>query len=169
MLYAARTGPLTRLFRRYEIHLGAFDEPVDVEWIGFACVLIRREVVQQIGLLDEGFFMYFEDADYCRRARGAGWRIVYLPDLRVVHLLGASSEVENQGTDLRRRPRYYYAARTHYYHKHYGRCGLVSANLLWTFGRGISWARELIRHKRPHTRPHEWRDIWTDSLRRLGG
>ena len=169
LLDAARTGPLTRLLQGYEIHLKASDAPLEVDWIGFACVLIRREVIQQIGLLDEGFFMYFEDADYCRRARAAGWRIVYLPDLRVLHLLGASSDVNHHHTDLRRRPRYYYAARTRYYRKHYGRWGLASANLLWTLGRALSWTREAVRQKQPHTRAHEWRDIWTDCFRRFCG
>ena len=137
-----------------------------MDWIGFACVLIRRAVIEQIGLLDEGYFMYFEDADYCRRARAAGWQIRYLPQLRVVHFLGSSSDVNHQHTDLRRRPRYYYAARAHYYRTHYGRLGLLAANLLWNAGRTVSWIRETVGRKVPHVHQSQWRDIWTDCFRR---
>ena len=54
-------------------------DQAEIDWISFACVLIRREVVEQIGPMDEGFFMYFEDVDYCLRARSAGWQIAYVP------------------------------------------------------------------------------------------
>ena len=52
---------------------------------------LRRRVVQEIGLLDERFFMYFEDADLCRRAREAGWSVYYLPRVEVTHQAGGST------------------------------------------------------------------------------
>jgi hypothetical protein len=57
-----------------------------------ACLLARRSAVETIGLLDEGFVMYWEDADLCWRLRKAGWQVVYDPRARAVHLVGASSE-----------------------------------------------------------------------------
>ncbi len=165
LVEAAATGPVTRLLSHYDVQVARMDQPQAVDWIGFACVLIRREVLQQVGMLDEGFFMYFEDADYCRRVRETGWRVMYWPQLRIVHLMGASSQISSRPAALKRRPRYYYAARTRYYWKHYGRMGLLSANLLWWLGRTISVSRELIGQKQPHIRPQEWRDIWTDFLR----
>ncbi len=167
LLNSAATGPITRLLAPFNVPRGPFEHPVCADWIGFACVLIRRAVIQQIGLLDEGFFMYYEDADYCRRARAAGWQILYWPEVRVLHYLGASSQISNRVATLRRRPQYYYAARSRYFRKHYGWFGLVSANLLWTLGRFVSWTREHIGRKQPHTRPYEWYDIWTDVCRRL--
>ncbi len=52
--------------------------------------LIRREVLEQVGLLDEGFYLYFDDPDYCRRAWQAGWRVLHWPKAHVVHLRGAA-------------------------------------------------------------------------------
>lgn len=60
-------------------------------FLTFASVLIRREVFDEIGLLDERFFMYFEDADFCFRARNAGWQLVVAPDTAVLHKEGGST------------------------------------------------------------------------------
>jgi GT2 family glycosyltransferase len=82
--------------------------------ISFACVLVRREVFESIGLLDEGYFMYFEDVDYCRRARNDGWKIAWEPAARVVHLRGGASAENFEERERRRRPSFYYAARARY-------------------------------------------------------
>jgi N-acetylglucosaminyl-diphospho-decaprenol L-rhamnosyltransferase len=162
---AACSGPVTRLFHKYEVSIPAAECTSAVDWVGFACVLIRRAVIEQIGLLDDGYFMYFEDADYCRRARAGGWQVVHAPQLRVVHFQGSSSGINPQYIDLRRRPRYYYAARARYYRNHCGQLGLVAANLLWNAGRVVSWLHEAAGNKRPHARQLQWRDIWTDCFR----
>jgi GT2 family glycosyltransferase len=65
--------------------------PVEVENISGACLMLRREAIDQVGLLEESFFMYFEDMDYCLRLRRAGWKLYYLPQGEIVHFVGASS------------------------------------------------------------------------------
>jgi hypothetical protein len=60
-------------------------EPVAVDWLCGACVLARREAIEQVGLLDEGYHMYLEDEDWCRRLARAGWQVVYLPQASIVH------------------------------------------------------------------------------------
>jgi hypothetical protein len=62
-----------------------------VDWVSGACLMTRKEVFDDIGLLDERFFMFCEEIDWCRRASRAGWRIYYLPDAHVVHYGGQSS------------------------------------------------------------------------------
>jgi N-acetylglucosaminyl-diphospho-decaprenol L-rhamnosyltransferase len=80
------------LLDRYYV-LDQLDNAVlDVDWVTGAAMLARREAVQQVGGLDEGFFMYSEELDWCRRIKGAGWRVVYLPTARIVHYVGKSSE-----------------------------------------------------------------------------
>lgn len=66
-------------------------EPITPDWISGACMVIRREAIEDVGLLDENFFMYWEDADWCRRMRMNGWKVVYLPKATVFHYVGASS------------------------------------------------------------------------------
>jgi N-acetylglucosaminyl-diphospho-decaprenol L-rhamnosyltransferase len=163
-LEAARTGPLTRLLPGYEVPLAVPATTLEPDWISFACALIRREVVQQVGYLDEGYYLYYDDPDYCRRARRAGWGILHCPQARIVHLVGQSNPVVSLTHALRRRPRYYYESRSRYFAKSYGTTGLWMTNILWTAGRGVSLFREIIGRKRPHTCAQEWRDIWTNAL-----
>lgn len=166
--WAAASSPVTRLLRRFEVALPAADAPHDAPWISFACVLIRSSALAEIGPLDDGFFMYFEDMDYCRRAWEKGWRVRYEPSARVVHLRGGSSPVKEAFAERRRVPLYYFAARTRYFAKHYGGVlGVVLANLAWLLGRSISLARELAGNKRPHTAERHARDIWTGWRRPL--
>ncbi len=92
-----RTSLLTQLFPKSSLVKSQFPavtgrtQPVEVDWVSGACMIIRRRALDSIGPLDERFFMYFEDADLCRRARGAGWAVYYLPEVGVVHLSGGSS------------------------------------------------------------------------------
>ncbi len=163
-LEAARTGPITRLLRGHEVPVLPSNAAIEPDWLSFACALVRREVVEQVGLLDDGYYLYFDDPDYCRRARRKGWGIMYCPAARVVHLVGQSNPVTSLTKACRRRPRYYYASRARYFAKCYGRSGLWLTNLLWTAGRAISLSRERLGSKPPHTCAQQWRDIWTNAF-----
>lgn len=88
---------LTRRFPRHRLFSGAsmghwdHRDPRDVDALSGACMVVRREAIDQVGLLDESFFMYSEDTELCFRLKGAGWRIVYWPETRVRHLGGYST------------------------------------------------------------------------------
>ncbi len=92
---------------------------------------------------------------------------VIVPECKVVHLRGGTSNVKAKTANLERRPSYYYAARSRYFAKHFGRFGLWWANVLWTIGRGIAWVRETFGRKEPHTCRKEAVDIWTNAWRPL--
>lgn len=159
LLRAANTGPITRLLRRWDVALPATDQPTPADWVGFACVLIRRDTLRDVGPLDDGFFMYFEDADYCRRARERGWSTLHWPASTIVHLLGRSSGVTGP-TDLRRRPpRYLYASRARYFRRYYGPAGIPLANLMWYLGFLVSCLR-MACGRPPTHRIGEARDLW---------
>jgi N-acetylglucosaminyl-diphospho-decaprenol L-rhamnosyltransferase len=164
LLRSARTGPLQRALERFDLVLPKSTVPHEPDWLAFACVLVRRELIERIGLLDEGYFMYFEDVDYCRRAREAGFEILYWPEAQVAHFAGSSSGVTAQAAQQRRAPRYYYEARARYFAKFFGREGLWLANGFWHLGRSVSWSRERLGRRTPHLRDREARDIWTNAL-----
>jgi GT2 family glycosyltransferase len=65
--------------------------PIEVEAISGACMMIRREMIADVGLLDEGYFLHCEDLDWCMRAHRSGWKILFVPDAKVVHHKGVSS------------------------------------------------------------------------------
>lgn len=162
LIKSAKTGPVSALFKARDVAIPVVDEPMQPEWISFASVVVRREVFDAIGLMDEGFFMYFEDGEFGRRAREAGWNIVYWPQSRVVHLRGGSSNVKKATESRKRRPAYYYAARSRYFALFYGVAGLWLTNVAWGIGRLISLLRETVGNKEPHTCENEWQDIWTN-------
>jgi N-acetylglucosaminyl-diphospho-decaprenol L-rhamnosyltransferase len=162
---AAQTGPVTALFDWSVVALPVSDSIVMPQWTSFACVLVRREVIEQIGLMDDGFFMYFEDVEYCRRTREAGWDIVHNPKARVVHLRGGSSPVKQRTIERKRLPRYYYAARARYFYLGYGWLGLTLANVLWTLGRCVSRVREIVERRGRGVPDRQWLDIWTNWLK----
>ena len=163
LIRSAATGPITRLFKRYEVPLRVSDNVIYPEWTSFACVLIRRQVFEDIGLPDEEFFMYFEDVDFCKRAREAGWNIIHNPEAHVVHLRGGSSPVKSQAAKKKRLPRYLYESRSRYYYKHFGRFGLFRANIYWHLGWLVAMGRKLFSNSyQPNICEKQWRDIWTN-------
>jgi N-acetylglucosaminyl-diphospho-decaprenol L-rhamnosyltransferase len=101
------------LFHRY-LHDWTTDHIQEVDWVSGACLMVRREIIDQIGLLDENFFMYFEDNDWCLRMRQHGWKIYYNPRVSVIHH-GGQSLGQNPAAH-----RAYYRSLKYFYEKHYG-------------------------------------------------
>lgn len=66
--------------------------PIEVEWVSGACMLVRRKALDDVGFMDERFFMYWEDADWCKRMWEMGWKVVYFPKASIIHYVGGSSE-----------------------------------------------------------------------------
>lgn len=112
------------LRRKTPLHNWAVDRPLDVDWVSGACLAVRAEVVGRVGLLDERFFLYFEDNDWCLRIRRAGWRVVYDPRWQVTHLGGASQP------ERRAANRIYRQSLLAFYAKHYGPLATALLRLL---------------------------------------
>src|SRR5829696_3814671 len=127
-----RTSLLTRLFPKSSLVKTQFpavtDEtsPTPVDWISGACMVIRRDTLRDVGTLDERFFMYFEDADLCRRARAAGWLVYYLPHVEIIHQTGASSRSKPRAIWLLHKSAFLY----HRKHGTHGPFSLYSAVVL---------------------------------------
>lgn len=111
-----RLFPNNRFSRAYLMKDVGHRRMQDVDWVSGACLMIRREVLDQIGGLDERFFMYSEDVDFCYRVWQAGYRVTYLPQARVVHLIGQSSRRKKLMTIRERHLSMY-----RFYKKHYSR------------------------------------------------
>lgn len=156
---AAKTGLITRLMPGRVVAMPVADEPHESDWISFACVLVRRTALEAVGPMDEGMFMYFEDADYGLRVRAAGFGVWYWPASRVVHFGGGSGALVGG----RRLPKYYYAARARYFVRHFGIVGWVSGNVLWDLGFVVHAAKSLLL-RRPLGKDHLAAvDVWTAS------
>jgi N-acetylglucosaminyl-diphospho-decaprenol L-rhamnosyltransferase len=160
---SAKTGAITRLLQHAVVPQPVSDSAHFYDWVSFACVMIRADVIQIIGLMDDHYFMYFEDVEYCYRAKKAGWQIKYEPAAHVVHLRGGTSPVKAQAKLRKRIPRYFYESRTRYFFQVYGRIGLFLANSLWTLGWMISSLRSCFsKNYLPDVSEKQWLDIWTN-------
>jgi N-acetylglucosaminyl-diphospho-decaprenol L-rhamnosyltransferase len=122
---------LKQLFFHRPLQDWATDAIQEVDWVSGACLVVRRQVIDQAGLLDENMFMYFEDNDWCLRIRRAGWKIYYYPLAEIVHLGGQSLKQNPAARHV------YYRSLTYFYAKHYGllarlllRVGLLPYRLL---------------------------------------
>jgi len=164
IIRSACTGPVTRLLKRWDVPIQPEISPARPDWTSFCCAIIRKEVIDQVGVLDEGYFLYFDDIDYCRSARNAGWQIVHEPQAVVVHYEGQSNPVVENTRKMKRRPDYWYRSRSWYFNKFFGKAGLLCANLFWYLGRSISLLREVLGNKNPHVCEAEWLDIWKGFL-----
>ncbi len=109
---------LRRTFNRLVLHRPLHDwgvaKIIEVEWVSGACLLARRAAIEQVGGLDEAMFMYFEDNDWCRRVRQAGWQIYYVPTLAIIHIGGAGLKQNPTARTA------YHHSLEHFYQKHYG-------------------------------------------------
>jgi GT2 family glycosyltransferase len=85
-------APKNQFTRDYLMEDWDHAEPRNVDWLSGACLMARRELLDRLGGLDDGYFMYFEDVDWCRRAHDAGWEVHYLPEPVVLHEVGRSSD-----------------------------------------------------------------------------
>jgi hypothetical protein len=130
----AHLGLLSKLLARWVLSPPAPLGASPCDWASGACLLIRRKVFETVGLLDENYFMYFEEADFCRRARQAGWSCWYVPEAQVTHLAGQSSGVTGRQAERKRLPRYWFAARRYYFLKHLGPVRTFLADMAWSLG-----------------------------------
>ncbi len=168
VIRGAESGPVTRLLFKHNVALEMPPAPDQIEWASFACILLRAEMITQVGAMDEGYFLYFEDVEYCWRARQAGWHIRYVPDAHAIHFRGGSGPVKSLAVAKKRLPAYYYASRTRVLFQMYGTGGLLLANLGWLVGRTIAAMRVLAGKNIPSSNQQEYRDIWINVFSPLG-
>lgn len=100
-------------------------QPREVDSLQGACLLIRREVFDQIGLLDEDYFMYTEEIDFCYRAKKAGWKVVWLPTAEVIHYGGQSTRQAAASMFLE-----LYRSKLQFFRKHHGRLAVWTYKLI---------------------------------------
>jgi len=135
----SRLFPHSRLFGRYLMTYLDENETSLVEAVSGSCMLIRRAVLEEIGYLDEGYFAYQEDADFCFRAREAGWEIYYVPAASVIHYGGKGGSGFQPYQGIVQWHRSYYL----YYRRHLAQDYFFLVNWLMYLGMGIKLALSL--------------------------
>lgn len=162
----ARLGVVSRLLSRW---LVAPPEPPTQEpqicgWLPGAALAVRRTVLERVGLLDEGLYTYFDDVDYCLRARRAGWPTWYVPASRIVHLVGKTTHVTEARERPKRRPKYWFQARRRYFLTNFGRFYAAFADASAIGGLGLFKLMNSLRRRPDPDPPHLLRDLVRHSV-----
>jgi hypothetical protein len=157
----ARTALVDRILNVPPIAIEA-PEAREVDWTTGASVMLRADALREVGLFDEGFFLYHEDIELMWRLRKAGWRVVFEPASRVRHVGGAATGVHSRGSPepvQPRRPRYWYRSRARLFGLSRGRASAILAYAAW-FAGYVLWALRratgLGRGAKPFS--HQFRD-----------
>jgi len=160
---AVRTGIVTRLLHEAVVPLPQPGKTVQVGWVAGASAMLRRRMLEEVGLFDETFFLYFEETDLCLRAARAGWNTVYVHSSEVLHV-GSSSTGMKLWT---RTPQYWFDSRWHYFTKNHGRAYAVRATLARIMGAALWRVRVALSSKPLGDPPHFLRDLGVHFFRSL--
>ena len=144
---AARLGPLSKVLRRWAVAHPLSRETQKTDWMAGASLLIRAQVFRDAGLMDEDYFLYFEETDFCREARVNRWQSYFVGESRVVHLVGRSSGIAEGVPVPRRRPQYWYQSRRRYFIKNHGWMYAVGADCALALGAGLARFREIVERR----------------------
>jgi N-acetylglucosaminyl-diphospho-decaprenol L-rhamnosyltransferase len=155
-----RLGIVSALLSPWSEVLPKRNGPFRAGWVSGASLIMRRAMIEQIGLLDEGLFTYFDDPDICLRAARAGWETWYVPASQVIHFGGASTGLTGNRRPTRR-PTYWHQARRRFFLKNYGACYTVLADAVFILGFAIWRLRRWLMRK-PDTDPPQ---LLLDSIR----
>jgi GT2 family glycosyltransferase len=120
------------------------EQPHPVDWVAGAALMVRRAAIERVGLLDEGYFLYSEETDWCWRLTHGGWPIWYLPHVQIIHQHGASSQQQSA-----RSYGLLYQSKLRFFARHYGAlaagalrvCFLASASLRLVIWRALALLR----------------------------
>jgi GT2 family glycosyltransferase len=137
----------------------------DVEWIGGAFMLIRRRAIAQCGVLDESFFFYGEDIEYCHRLGRAGWRCHYDPGVSITHLGGASSDPTR--LKARQRTTFHWTARYLIQQKCYGRAAAMLLRVADVMAYALRWVKMSLTGRRGSDEFRRTCDVLGMLVRRL--
>jgi N-acetylglucosaminyl-diphospho-decaprenol L-rhamnosyltransferase len=159
-----RLGVISRLIQHRALALPIVMEPCLSDWVAGASLMIRREVLTSIGLFDEDYFLYFEEVDFCHRAQQAGWECWYVPESRVVHLVGQSTGVTDTRRSPQRMPQYWFESRRRYFLKFHGAVYTAMADLLWATGFALWRVRRWIFSKPDPDPPYFLWDFLRHSI-----
>lgn len=161
---AIRFGPVSRWLKHRAVPVPIPDATTRVDWLAGASLMMRADVLEEIGLFDEHFFLYFEETDLCLRAKNAGYLTDFVKDSSVTHI-GSVSTGMKQWQNV---PGYWFDSRRHYFRKNHGRAYSILATLAHVVGGVLHRLRCLLTGRKPSDPPRFLRDLIRHELRGTG-
>jgi len=156
-------GFVTRLLRHWVVAQRMSMVPQPIDWVCGASMMIRSAVFVAIGGLDENYFLYFEETDFCYRARQAGFSTWYVPESRVMHI-GAQSTGVTRGPQ--RLPTYWFESRRRYFAVTFGIGHAMAIDIVAVLAHSLGWLKRIAARQTHTAVPHFVRDLLRHSVLR---
>ncbi len=150
-----RVGLVTRLLDRWKVPAPPPESTSAVDWVSGASVMLRRAMLDEIGMFDENFFLYFEETDLSLRAMRGGWKTYYVLESGAEHIGQVSTGMKDV---QKRRPKYWFESRAYYLQKNYGRAMRTAADVAFAGGFSVHELRKRLG-KPDDDPPHFFRDF----------
>jgi len=163
---ALQVGLLSRLLKRWVVPRQMGSQAAQVDWICGASMMIRPSVLSDVGGMDENFFLYFEETDFCRRAAAAGFSTWYVPTSRVMHIRGQSTNVTSDEATLRRLPGYWFESRRRYFAMSFGVRRAMLIDVVALSARALGVAKQIMTFRKERCVPYYIRDLMKYSVLR---
>lgn len=157
-------GFISKLLSRWVVAQPMGSSPQEIDWVPGASMIIRRQVFETVGLMDEDYFLYYEETDFCLQAKRAGWPCWYVPQSRIMHISGQSTGVTGKQDVPKRLPQYVFDSRRRYFVKNHGRLYAMLADLAWTSGFIVWQVRRRIQRKPDDHPPAMLQDFLRNSV-----
>jgi GT2 family glycosyltransferase len=141
------------------------------DWVPGCFYLIRKEVIDAVGLFDPRYFLYWEEVDHCRAVNRAGWNVVYFPGTTVVHIGGESAKSESELTGGRQISELQIESQLLYFRKHYGRAGAWAGLGLMVLAEALVALKSILLGRPWRRAAERWREMRMNlrAFRRTGG
>jgi len=154
---------VTRLLKKHTVLVTLSDVPERIDWLPGASLMVRRSVFETIGLMDEEYFLYYEETEFCLKAARAGFECWYVPQSRVMHIAGQSTGVTNKKDVPTRLPDYWFESRTRYFLKNHGRLYGAATDVAGAAAYALSRVRRRLSNQPDTDPPHYLRDFLRHS------
>ncbi len=157
-------GPVSRLLEHYCVVREMGELNTQVDWLPGAAMIVRRDVYEQVGLMDESYFLYYEETDFCLAAQRAGWECWYVPAALVMHVSGQSTGVTAHTDEKKRLPDYWFESRRRFFVKNFGVRYAAMSDIAYGLGLGFCRARTMLTKKKSPLAPRMLYDMLRHSV-----
>jgi len=152
-------GLVSKLLKPWVVARSMGDQPQPIDWVSGASMMVRSAVVDRIGGLDEAFFLYFEETEFCHRAKAAGFSTWYVPSSRVMHIAGQSTGVTERNAAPKRLPAYWFESRRRYFVQTRGLAYAWLTDAVAVLANGIGYAKRVLQGRADQAVPRFVRDL----------
>jgi N-acetylglucosaminyl-diphospho-decaprenol L-rhamnosyltransferase len=152
-------GLASRILQRWVVAVEMSSVPRPIDWVPGASMMCRPAVFEAIGGFDETYFLYFEETDFCFRAKKAGFSTWYVPDSRVMHIAGQSTGVTVRDEPLKRLPAYWFESRRRYFLASCGTMRAMAIDVVAMLAHAVGHLKRIAQRRTDRGVPHFVRDL----------